>query len=155
MTFNITKRVGQVNEVIDHFGRRQVRRDKLLYTIGENNIQLVDVLYDPDHLIFQALMPITKEEYEQYRQAGKGIPKERLGNLCQCTCGSPAYLCIDPKAPKEWQSKLVCGAILQYGIHMTSFKIVDNKATLPESIAQDRLLLDSDLRRLYKNEDER
>lgn len=141
--------VGQLNQITDHKGKKHFRGEKLLFMLGENNIQEVEQVYDPDHFIFQNVKPITKKEYEYYRNLGLPIPQNRLGVMCLCDCGSEAVMILSPDAPKEWMNKLICKNFAMYGIHQTSMDIKDGIMKLPKQLEQDHLMLDSDLERLY------
>lgn len=152
MSFNINKHgVGQVNYVTDHEGKTRYRQDKLLFMVGEV-IQLIECVYDPDHILYQHRMPISKEEYQNYQRSKTGIPIERQGPNVMCSCGVEGVLILDPKAPAEWQNKILCKSVAQFGIHQTSFKIVNNKATLPKHIEQDKIMTDNDMKKLFGDE---
>jgi len=150
MSFNINKYgVGRKNEAYALDGRKVYRADKILVMVGEN-IVLVDTVDDPDHFIYENKKLITKEEYNKYKSLGMQIPLERQRPTAMCTCGVEAVTCVDPKAPPEWQNKLMCRSVLQFGIHQTGMKIIENKSTLPDNIAQDKLMGDSDMKKLLK-----
>lgn len=149
MSFNILKHgVGQLNKVVDLKGKTQIRQEKLFVMVGENNIQLVEQVYDPDHFLYQRDMPITKSEYEYYRTHG-GVPKERLGNNVLCTCGGEGVIITDPSAPSNIVGKLMCQNVAQFGIHQTGMIIKDGKMSLPSAIAQDKLLTDAEMEKLW------
>lgn len=148
-TFYNKFKVGQVNECVDWEGKKHYRGEKLLVMLGENNIVDIEQVYDPDHFIFQFRKPITREEYESYRKAGVPIPQNRLGSSIMCSCGAQGVVCIDPKAPKEMFDKAICKSLMEFGIHQTSFIRDGNTIRLPKQIEQDKLMLDSDLEKLY------
>lgn len=141
--------VGQVNRATTHKGKTVVRENKLIFKAGEE-LGLFDVVYDDIHFLYQNLMPISREEYEFYRNHKTGIPVERQGPLIMCTCGSEGVLVLDSKAPLEWQNKLICKNVVMFGIHQTSMLMSDGKIKLPKKLEQDHLLTDGEVIRTMK-----
>ena len=141
--------VGQQNEAIDHKGIKRFRQDKLIYVVGETT-GLFDIVYDPDHFLYQNLMPVTKAEYDVYRDAGKTVPLSRQGELVMCTCGAPGVIILDTKAPLDWQNKLICKNVAMFNIHQTSMVLKEGQMKLPGILEQDYLLSDVEIERTMK-----
>jgi hypothetical protein len=144
--------VGQINQARDLNGKLIYRANKLFMMVGET-IQEVDCVYDPEHFLYQNVMPVTKVEYENYQKTIGYIPRERLGNHGMCTCGAEAVIILDPNAPPDWNGKAICRSVAQFGIHQTDMIIKDGKATLPDKIAQDKIMTQAEYDRQLKGEE--
>ena len=153
MTFSINKHgVGRLEEIRDHRGKLHKRQTHFFYNVGESTTIVEAVDEDDDHMLYQYNLPITKEEYEMYRKMGVNIPLDRVGECVMCSCGSNAVIVMDSKAPIELQNKLVCKCFMQFGIHQTSMIRFGNQIRLPDNIANDHLMLDSEIERENKEE---
>jgi len=144
--------VGKRKSMVDTRGKTHSYKDKFYFKVGEIT-QLIDAVGQDDLMYYQFNMPIEREEYEKYRQRGIPIPESRLGFSVMCQCGSEVVYANDPNCPEWMLGKLICKSLAMFGVHQTSMVISDGKIKLPKYIEQDKLLLDSDMEKLWGKKD--
>lgn len=145
--FNINKRVGQANTTRDLNGRLVERAEFLFIQLGENIIYASPV-YDPDHFLYQNVIPITEEEVKI--KYGGILPLHLRGANVMCTCGAEGvYMNEGPYA-----NLMLCKAVAMLGKHQTSFEIKDGTLYLDKKTADERLMGDSDIAKTIRTQDE-
>lgn len=146
--FNINKRVGQANSTRDLNGRLVERTEFLFIMLGEN-VVYVRPVYDPDHFLYQNLIPMTEEEVKI--RYGGVLPLNMRGANVMCTCGAEGVLMMEG----DYKDMMLCKAVAMLGKHQTSFKIKDGTLYLDKKTADERLMGDSDINKTIKTVDER
>jgi hypothetical protein len=145
--FNINKRVGQVNQTRNLNGRLVERTDFLFVMMGEQ-LTYVQPVYDPDHFIYQNLMPITEDEV-RIKYLGV-LPKHLRGAHIMCTCGAEAVIALEG----DYAGMAVCKSVATLGKHQTSFQIKEGKMVVDKKTQDERYMGDSDIAKTIKSEEQ-
>lgn len=145
--FNINKHVGQQNQTRNLNGRLVERTEFLFVMVGET-VGFVKPVYDPDHFIYQNLLPISQEEV---RTKYLGVlPMHLRGSHIMCTCGAEAIIALDG----DYAGLAVCKSVATLGKHQTSFQIKDQHLIVDKKTADEHYMGDSDLAKKIKSEEQ-
>lgn len=145
--FNINKRVGQVNQARTLNGKLIERSEFLFIMMGEQ-ITFVKPVYDPDHFLYQNLMPITEDEV---RIKYMGIlPRNLQGAHIMCTCGAEGVVALDG----DYAGLAVCKSVATLGKHQTSFQIRDGKMVVDRKTQEEHYMGDSDINKTLKSDEQ-
>lgn len=146
-SFNINKTVGQLNLVRDLSGRLVERTEYVYVKFGED-ITFVKAFYDPDHFIYQNVMPISEIEV-RIKYMGN-LPKELQGSNIMCTCGAEGVIATDG----ELAGMAICKSLATVGKHQTSFKIQNGTLVYDKKTKDDFFLTDSELKKSMKSKEQ-
>jgi len=145
--FSINKRVGQQNQARNLNGRLVERTEFLFVMMGEE-VTFVTPVYDPDHFIYQNLMPISEEEV-RIKYLGV-LPIALRGSHILCTCGAEAVIAIDG----DYAGMAVCKSVATLGKHQTSFQIKNQHLIVDKKTQDERYMGDSDIAKTIKSEEQ-
>lgn len=145
--FNINKRVGQVNQTRNLNGRL-IERSEFLFVMMGDQITYVKPIYDPDHFLYQNVMPITEDEV-RIKYLGV-LPKEMRGANIMCTCGAEGVVALEG----DYVGLAICKSVATLGKHQTSFQMKDGKMVVDKRTQDERYLGDSDIAKTLKSEEQ-
>ena len=145
--FNIIKHKGQLNTVRNLHGRMVERADFLFVMAGEN-IDMVRVVYDDIHFIYQNHMPITPADV-LIKYHGK-LPNHLIGAHILCTCGAEAVIMLEG----PYAGMAMCKAVATLGKHQTSFEVKDQQLILDKKTKDEHYMGDAEVERGMKSQEQ-
>ena len=146
-SFNINKRIGQQNQTRDLHGRL-VERAEFLFVMEGEQVTYVNPVYDPDHFLYQNLMPITEEE-ARMKYLGV-LPINMRGAHIMCTCGAEGVVMLEG----PYQGFAMCKSMATLGKHQTSFQVKDQHLIVDKKTADEHYMGDSDIAKTIKSQEQ-
>jgi len=146
-TFNINKTIGQQNSTRNLKGRIVTREEFLFFQLGEE-VTFVPVVYDPDHFLYQNVLPITEME-TRIKYLGQ-LPINKQGAHMMCTCGAEGVVMLEG----PYAGMALCKSVAQLGKHQTSFQIKDQHLIVDKKTADEHYMGDSDIAKTIKSEEQ-
>lgn len=145
--FQIVKHLGQQNSTKDLNGRLVERAEWVFVMMGEE-VTFVYTVYDPDHFIYQNILPVTEREAKE-KYLGI-VPKNLRGAHIMCTCGAEGVVMMEG----PYQGMAMCRSLAQLGKHQTSFQVRDRKIMFDKKTEDEHFMGDSDIAKTIKSEEQ-